>query len=34
MSVGPVEKNILLTVSNNSLTVDLEWFRLTQTRPY
>jgi len=34
MPVGPVEKNILLTVSNNSLTVDLEWLRLTQTRLY
>lgn len=34
MPVGPVEKNILLTVSNNSLTIDLEWLRLTQTRPY
>ena len=31
---GPVEKNILLTVSNNSWTVDCEWLRLTGTRPY
>jgi hypothetical protein len=34
MPFGPVEKNILLTVSNNSATVDLEWLGLTQTRPY
>lgn len=34
MPFGPVEKNILLTVSNNSATVDCEWLRLTQTRPY
>jgi len=34
MPVGPVEKNILLTVSNNSLTINLEWLRLTQTRMY
>ncbi len=34
MPVGPIEKNILLTVSNNSLTVDAEWLRLTQTRLY
>lgn len=31
---GPIEKNISLTVSNNSATVNLEWLRLTQTRPY
>ena len=34
MPVGPIEKNILLTVSNNSLTVNLEWLRLTQTKIY
>lgn len=34
MPFGPVEKNILLTVSNNSATVELEWLRLTQTRSY
>ena len=31
---GPVEKNILLTVSNNSWTVDCEWLRLTGTFLY
>jgi hypothetical protein len=34
MPFGPVEKNILLTISNNSATVECEWLRLTQTRPY
>lgn len=28
--IGPIEKNILLTVSNNSLTIEAEWLRLTR----
>ena len=31
---GPVEKNIMLTVSNNSLTIDLQWIRLMGTFLY
>lgn len=34
MPIGPIEKNVLLTVSNNSLTVDCEWVGLTQTVMY
>jgi len=34
MPFGSVEKNILLTVSNNSLTIDLQWIRLMGTFLY
>ena len=34
MPVGPIEKNILITVSITSLTMDYEWLRLTRTVMY
>ena len=34
LAFGEPQKNILLTVSNASVTVRLEWFRFQQTFPY